>query len=112
TVEEYRTRFPGVDPCWLAQQIAPSISAGTAPQSSPASDNTDQSTARRELKIRCPQCHNPIVLADAQREDVLCPGCGSSFQVRDTQPTCTLSPMKQLGKFQLLERVGLGAFGP
>src|SRR5262249_30046013 len=40
-----------------------------------------------------------------------CPGCGSSFRVRDARLTSTTSGMKPLGRFQLLERVGLGAFG-
>jgi tRNA A-37 threonylcarbamoyl transferase component Bud32 len=42
---------------------------------------------------------------------VLCPACGSTFQVHDSRPTSTTAEMQQLGKFQLLERVGLGAFG-
>src|SRR5690349_14176849 len=42
---------------------------------------------------------------------VLCPACGSTFRLADTDLTNTNPPMRQLGKFQLLERVGLGAFG-
>jgi hypothetical protein len=33
--------------------------------------------------LRCPHCHNPIRLADGHADEVLCPGCGSSFRVRD-----------------------------
>jgi WD40 repeat protein len=50
-------------------------------------------------------------LSDDQSDEVLCPACGSAFQVRDTARTDTTSPTRRLGKFQLLERVGLGAFG-
>src|SRR5947208_2786440 len=44
-------------------------------------------------------------------DEVLCPGCGSTFRLRHARHTNTASLMRRLGKFQLLERVGLGAFG-
>ncbi len=62
-------------------------------------------------RLRCPHCHNPIHLADGHTDEVLCPGCGSSFRLRDARPTSTTDPSRPLGKFQLLERVGVGAFG-
>jgi tetratricopeptide (TPR) repeat protein/tRNA A-37 threonylcarbamoyl transferase component Bud32 len=62
-------------------------------------------------QLRCPHCHNPIRLGDKFPDEVLCPGCGSSFRVRDARATTTQQLMRPLGKFQLLERVGLGAFG-
>jgi tetratricopeptide (TPR) repeat protein/tRNA A-37 threonylcarbamoyl transferase component Bud32 len=61
--------------------------------------------------VRCPHCHNPVQLADRAPDEVLCPACGSTFRVADTDLTNTGTPMRRLGKFQLLERVGLGAFG-
>jgi WD40 repeat protein len=61
--------------------------------------------------LRCPHCHNPISLADDHSDEVLCPGCGSSFRVRDARHTDTRSGSRQVGKFRLLERVGVGAFG-
>jgi tRNA A-37 threonylcarbamoyl transferase component Bud32 len=70
------------------------------------SDNTPATT-----KIRCPHCHNPIQLKEERGDEVLCPGCGSSFRLRDARYTDTTTGMKSLGKFQLLERIGLGAFG-
>jgi hypothetical protein len=62
-------------------------------------------------RIRCPHCHNLIRLVDDRSDEVLCPRCGGSFRVRDTRSTSTLSGMRLLGKFQLLERVGPDAFG-
>jgi tetratricopeptide (TPR) repeat protein len=62
-------------------------------------------------QVRCPHCQNPIRLGDACPDEVLCPGCGSGFRVRDARSTITLQQMRPLGKFQLLERVGLGSFG-
>ncbi len=71
---------------------------------------TDERDAAGQA-IRCPHCHNPIRLGDTRSDEVLCPACGSTFHLYDTRPTSTTSPMQQLGKFQLLERVGVGAFG-
>src|SRR5262249_61074382 len=47
----------------------------------------------------------------ARREGVPCRACGGSFRVREARETTTTVRMRPLGKFQLLERVGLGAFG-
>jgi WD40 repeat protein/tRNA A-37 threonylcarbamoyl transferase component Bud32 len=61
-------------------------------------------------RVRCPHCHNPIEISDG-RDEVLCPGCGGSFRLREARFTDTSSPTRQLGKFQLLDRVGVGGFG-
>ncbi len=116
--EEYRARFPTLPADWIARAIArerkppaaesdmPELTLPMLPPSGPPSDPPPP--APRQL--RCPHCHNPIQLADQQPDEVLCPGCGSSFRVRDARETTSLTPMR-LGKFELLERVGLGAFG-
>jgi hypothetical protein len=103
--EDYRARFPALDPDWLAHALA-APPADPAPQAS-----TGEPGAPVRRQVRCPTCHNPIRLADTAAEAVLCPGCGGSFRVHDAQPTSTASEARPLGKFQLLERVGLGAFG-
>ena len=61
--------------------------------------------------IRCPQCHNPVHLADGYADELHCPDCGGSFRVRERQQTVPTNTMRRLGKFFLLERVGTGAFG-
>jgi tRNA A-37 threonylcarbamoyl transferase component Bud32 len=63
------------------------------------------------MQIRCPHCRSPLQLGDAKSDEVLCPGCGGSFRLREARHTDTSSPMKTLGRFQLLERIGLGGFG-
>src|SRR5262249_7016539 len=63
------------------------------------------------MRLRCPHCHNPIQLTDDRPDEVLCPACGGSFPVRHAPPTATTRTMRPVGKFQLLERVGSGAFG-
>jgi hypothetical protein len=108
---EYHARFPEVGAQWVADvatgPLSPSPSRLPAPRKPVPADLAAASTQR----FRCPHCHNPVQLADGHGDEVLCPGCGSSFKVRDARQTTTTQPMRQLGKFQLLERVGLGAFG-
>jgi hypothetical protein len=77
----------------------------TVDEPSPRSPSATPSAA---TCIRCPYCHNPIQLADDRSDEVLCPVCGSNFRVQDTRITTTTSGMRRLGKFQLLDRVGVG----
>ncbi len=105
-IDEYVARFPQLDTQWLAVLITPPLDHPVIPSSRHAA--APATSARR---IRCPHCHNPIQLIEAQSDEVLCPGCGSSFRVREARHTDTASGSRPLGKYQLLERVGLGAFG-
>jgi WD40 repeat protein/tRNA A-37 threonylcarbamoyl transferase component Bud32 len=114
TLAEYQARFPSVEAAWLAREIGGSTPPEAAPTASvPAAESpaNGEASAAPGVRIRCPHCHNPILLRDDQPDEVLCPGCGSSFRVRDARTTVSVSVMKPLGKFQPLERVGIGAFG-
>jgi WD40 repeat protein len=101
-IEDYRGRFPTLDEHWLRRAIGRSV-LSSAPEQTDTRPFGD--------RLRCPHCHNPIQLGDENRDEVLCPGCGGSFLVRDARSTSTTEPSRTLGKFQLLERVGVGAFG-
>src|SRR5262249_38764750 len=100
--EELRARFPELSPDWLERELTPIPQSNTAAPPAPV---------RTGCTLRCPHCHNPIHLSDAPGEEVLCPGCGGSFRVREARFTDTASGSRPLGRFQLLERVGQGAFG-
>ena len=65
------------------------------------------------MHIHCPHCHNPIeVVDDQQLRDVICPSCGSSFNVvPDETVTRVAQERTTLGHFELLDRIGVGAFG-
>src|SRR5262245_31802547 len=76
-----------------------------------------QSPSRGEgdaaMHIICPHCHNPIeVLDPAAPDEVLCPSCGSSFRLAGGA-TSAWEPdgRRNLGRFELLEPLGTGAFG-
>jgi tetratricopeptide (TPR) repeat protein/tRNA A-37 threonylcarbamoyl transferase component Bud32 len=121
SADEYHARFPWIDREWVAgtvmapRRVQPDRSpTPRVPTPAPPHQQPNEAMppiATRLQRIRCPHCHNPIQLVDTQSDEVLCPGCGSTFRVCDSRPTATISPMRPLGKFQLLERVGLGAFG-
>jgi WD40 repeat protein len=108
--QDYRGRFPALSPRWLERKIPPAHAEAPSPPPAAASPPLEGTTPHTS-RLRCPHCHNPIDLKDGQTDEVLCPGCGSSFKVRDARPTYSTDPSRPLGKFQLLERVGVGAFG-
>ncbi len=65
------------------------------------------------MHLTCPHCQNPIeVVEPATPEEVVCPSCGSSFHLEQGASTEQLdSSKKALGRFLLLDAVGMGAFG-
>ena len=65
------------------------------------------------MQIRCPHCHQPIELVnDDLSSDVTCSSCGSCFNLaKDLETARYVGSEKRLGHFQLLQRLGQGAFG-
>jgi WD40 repeat protein/tetratricopeptide (TPR) repeat protein len=103
--EHYLARFPALDAQWLARALPAPPTAPDRPIDGGAGSTIGPA------RLRCPHCHNAVLLADGNADEVLCPGCGSTFRVREARATGSKVPMRPLGKFQLLERVGVGAFG-
>ena len=69
--------------------------------------------ARLAMHIRCPHCHSPIEVVDADPlTDIACPSCGSNFSLISGE-TASYTPgvVRTIGHFQLLESVGGGQFG-
>jgi WD40 repeat protein/tRNA A-37 threonylcarbamoyl transferase component Bud32 len=65
------------------------------------------------MPLQCPHCQSTIVLEGRPPREVVCPSCGSSIQL-DPGGTAGWLPEeapKRLGKFELLEQLGVGAFG-
>src|SRR5262249_47212643 len=65
------------------------------------------------MQIFCPHCENSIELAESDSAaEINCPSCGSSFRL-DRHSTTDYKPFanRRLGKFELLETLGQGAFG-
>jgi serine/threonine protein kinase len=65
------------------------------------------------LEVRCPTCHSPMeVASDTHLTDLTCSSCGSHFSLVDqSQATRMAPPLTKLGRFELIERLGIGGFG-
>ncbi len=102
--DEYLARFADLEQAIDQAFDGDRGEAATAPpESAPAGG----------LKIRCPHCHNPVeLLPDAPLDQVECPSCGSRFSLTggDTG-TSDANTITRLGHFELVERLGMGAFG-
>ena len=65
------------------------------------------------MHILCPGCHNPIELATlSPHAEIACPACGSTFRLEADASTGSEGSLgRKVGKFDLIETVGHGAFG-
>ncbi len=63
------------------------------------------------MHVRCPHCQNAIeIIGEDDLNQVVCPSCGSSFNLLPTTEPFTPAT-KSIGHFELLEQVGIGGFG-
>jgi ribosomal protein S27E len=67
----------------------------------------------RGLHIRCPHCSNFVeVITDTPYEEISCSTCGSAFSlVEREESTRMAAPLKSIGRFDLVTRLGVGGFG-
>ncbi|MGD9634168.1 MAG: serine/threonine-protein kinase [Pirellulales bacterium] len=77
------------------------------------SDDMQAETGSGRLEVRCPGCREPIEVAvDTTLTDIICTSCGSHFSLVDQeQATRSATPLSSIGRFELIERVGVGGFG-
>jgi hypothetical protein len=69
--------------------------------------------AERAVRMKCPHCGNGIQLVEPADGEVTCGSCGSSFHVdpRATAKYNRAALPRSIGKFEVLEQLGRGAFG-
>jgi WD40 repeat protein/tRNA A-37 threonylcarbamoyl transferase component Bud32 len=75
---------------------------------------SDDAAARTHgLRVRCPHCRSPVEIdSEASLDELVCGVCGSSFSLVDvTAETQPHAPHRTIGRFQLLQSLGIGAFG-
>ena len=76
---------------------------------------TDGTTdTARQIETRCPTCDASILLPlDAMDDEILCPSCGSDFNLLDDEESDETQPTigRSIGRFELIEFLGKGAFG-
>jgi len=65
------------------------------------------------LRIRCPHCRYQVEVLDEHAWDrIACGTCGSVFSLVNSAPaTDHVQPLKVLGHFELVSRLGVGSFG-
>src|SRR4051812_9493181 len=75
--------------------------------------NRPSSSRAVPMHLVCPHCHNPVEVVEALPGEVLCPSCGSSFRLEGGTTTGWTpgDAPRRLGRFELLDLVGTGAFG-
>src|SRR4051812_22392745 len=94
----------------LATRAQPTVSSVAADS---ASHNRDNASGSGRLEVRCPNCHAPTEVAvDTSLTDLTCGSCGSHFSLVDQDKATRMAPaLTTLGRFELIERLGIGAFG-
>jgi WD40 repeat protein/tRNA A-37 threonylcarbamoyl transferase component Bud32 len=102
--EEYQDRFPFLNRERLASAFAaePLTVRDREADPTPAGLKTEG--------LCCPRCHTPIPPTDRAVEEVSCLACRSTVRLREVR-RLESAVGRRLGKFQLLEQVGEGAFG-
>ncbi len=108
---EYITRFPDERPLVLAAFRTSVDGKGSGPVETPRQSTTDSDP--RLSEVRCPECHLPAEVAiGPPSTEVRCRDCGHEFQVV-TDDASALRPasLMALGRFELLEQLGMGGFG-
>ena len=65
------------------------------------------------MPVACPHCQSSVEQADLDAQEILCPACGSSFRLErgSTVDWARSRGPRTLGKFELIEAIGSGAFG-
>src|SRR5437867_4220855 len=66
------------------------------------------------MHVICPHCQNRVDVEDISTlTEILCEACGSSFRLAPAATTAwnPQDGQRKLGKFELLDAVGFGAFG-
>jgi len=72
----------------------------------------EQGKHSQGLTVRCPDCQTQVTLeANATLTGILCCSCGGSFSLIEESGDESASKVRQVGQFQLVEQVGMGAFG-
>jgi serine/threonine protein kinase len=76
-------------------------------------EHTPSRKDSRGLHIRCPHCSKAVELVtDTPYEEICCNSCGSMFSLVDREESTRMAaPLKTIGRFDLIARLGVGGFG-
>ena len=114
TVAEVVRRFPTRPSLRAALERQATELRAARRQKAGITTTTQPTESSGRLQIRCPHCNNSTnVAADASLAEIICEICGSQFSLVATadEPTNDARMVSRLGRFELLERLGMGQFG-
>ena len=79
----------------------------------PEPNYTPRRKKSRGLQIRCPHCSNHVeLISDTPLDSIDCSACGSNFSLVDrSKETRMAETLKQIDRFELISRLGVGGFG-
>ena len=109
--DEYLSRFP--DDTEIVLRMLDSCTSNTSAPEAETQAHDSRTTPSSHLDIRCPSCHTQMQVAvDTSLTELTCGTCGGHFSLVDqSQATQQAPPLSELGRFELLERIGVGGFG-
>jgi regulator of protease activity HflC (stomatin/prohibitin superfamily) len=92
---------------------SPSQSTGNNETATLPDSRTATGSGSGRLEVRCPNCHAPTEVAtDSALTELVCSCCGSNFSLVDNNAASRQAPsLAKMGRFELISRVGMGAFG-
>jgi tetratricopeptide (TPR) repeat protein len=119
---DYLQRFPGFDADILAAcrksdallaTVAHERAATPKPVGTEKGSAPDSGRGSSRLEVRCPSCQTPMkVAADTEFTELTCSTCGSHFSLVSQSHATRIGPhLSTLGRFELVERIGVGGFG-
>jgi tetratricopeptide (TPR) repeat protein len=117
--EDYLVRFPDIKQVVLDACRQSDVALATVARDSAATPVAKEIAARPDdsdsghLEVRCPSCHAPMdVAVDTPLTDLTCPACGSHFSLVDQSQATRMAPsLSTMGRFEVIERLGVGGFG-
>ena len=97
----------------LATEIRSAIRRAFQRSMNSTVQNSRDNVTKRAIEVVCPDCSEPFSLAsDAPLTNVRCPNCTSHFDlVSDGMSTRDAATISRIEHFELIERLGEGAFG-
>jgi hypothetical protein len=109
--EEYEGRFEGVRADSQASATATQSLADTTVALLEKTGLWDAKNDTAPWPLRCPNCHSPVPGEHRDGEATTCPGCGSRCAIQPVGAATLTAELRVLGRFQLVSKVGQGAFG-
>jgi WD40 repeat protein/serine/threonine protein kinase len=95
----------------LAGSTSSEMQSGTAPVNAGADAESADCARSAKAQPQCPHCHQTLPPPRSGIDEIVCPGCGSSFRLERREAATTVDYRRPFGEFELLVNLGQGATG-